>query len=204
MVREKTCLQQTLNELMETGSKDTYATRIWSTCPRMLKIDGFKGKDEDKLTYIVNNSSKPLPLRNLLNSIQKSSKNTLKITVAEQNGVKDLFGDLYAYFLIEGHMHTTHYVSMSIEFPDDDDINANIADVSLRCKKSIGTTKTIVMVAVDSQNMTEEGQNTLKKLLEQLLLDGIEKVVIIINPDEPLALLSHLFEEVVDEEVSLL
>ena len=60
------------------------------------------------------------------------------------------------------------------------------------------------MVAVDSQNMTEEGQNTLKKLLEQLLLDGIEKVVIIINPDEPLALLSHLFEEVVDEEVSLL
>jgi hypothetical protein len=118
---ENTSFQHTLNGLMSTESTDEYVTRIWSTCPSMLTIHGTKGKDEDNLTYIIDDSNSPLPVTSVLECVQNSSKQMLEVSIAERKGVNASFGDLYAHFLIEGHTHTTHYVSMSKEFPGDKD-----------------------------------------------------------------------------------
>jgi hypothetical protein len=215
MASEITSLQEALNRLMNTGKKDTYVTRIWSTCSRMLTMKGFKGKVQDKLTYIIDDSTSPLPSLSVLECVQKSSKRILKVTVSERKGVEANFGDLYAQFLIEGHTHTTHYVSMSREFPVDKDINTKVTDVSLRCKVPVSETKIIVLVALDFKEKKSEGENAsltsvvsdsevtrrptkeiLKTLLERLLVDEIDCVVVLANSDETIAQPS-LFEEVI-------
>jgi hypothetical protein len=196
MARTNTSLQNTLNELMSTESTDAYVTRIWSTCSRMLSINGIKGKDEDDLTYVSNDTTCSLLLPCVLERVQQSRNKMLKVTVSNQQELKVSFGDLYAHFLIEGHTHTTHYVSMSREFPDDYDVDTRLIDVSSRCKNSVRHTKTIVLVAFDfakkkekgsSQTGTSDGlkqSNILKKLLERLLIDGINTVVVLTTHDE--------------------
>jgi hypothetical protein len=210
MARTNKSLQHKLNELMTIRSTDAYVTRIWSTCSSMLTIDGIKGKDEDEPIYTIDDSTKHLPPPSVLQCIQQSSNRMLKVTTAGQRGVKASFEDLYAHFLIEGHTHTTHYVSMSQEFPDHEDDSTNIAGVASRCKKSVAKTKTIVLVALDSAEKKLEVSNQtitpvasegfsakkiVSELLERLLIDGINTVVVLTNPAENTDL-SNLFDEV--------
>jgi hypothetical protein len=235
MVRTQTLsLQNTLNGLMNTASKDTLVTRLWSTCPSMLTIHGIKGKNEDKLAYIIDDSTLPLPLSSVLKRVLESSLQMLKVTVAEQKRVNASFGDLYAHFLIEGHTHTTHYVNLSKEFPINTDVDAKLTALSSKCMNSVYNTKIIVMVECDSTEKTDGDLNPtvtsedseqstskefeiasrtnkeltckeiLKKLLERLLIDGIDKVLVLTNPDGTMAFPS-LFEEVIQKvkEVSI-
>jgi hypothetical protein len=233
MVTTKTSLQEALNRLMKTESTDEYVTRIWSTCPKMLTIVGCKGKADDKLTYMIDDSTSHLPMTSVLQRIQDSSKQVLKVSIAEQKEGEASFSfeDLYAHFLIEGHKHTTHYVNMSDEFPIDrdiQDIDTKLTAVSLRCKKSVSETKIMVLVDLDStekkrgisnQNVTlatSSEQSTsctekrkhsrdilIKKLLERLLKDGIDIVVFLTNPYMTFA--SNLFKDVIasDTKVSI-
>jgi hypothetical protein len=195
MVTKKTALQNSLNRLMSTGSNDDYVTRMWSTCSSMLTIDGFKEIDEDRVKYIIKDSTKPLPKRSVFKCIQESTEKELRVTVQEHTGVnKDSpFGDLYAHFLIEEHTHTTHFVSMSQKFPNLKIDNTNITGVSSKCKKSVSNTDTMVLVAVDSTEKTQEGRELLQKVVKQLLIDGIDKVVLLTSPDEAM---TNPFEEV--------
>jgi hypothetical protein len=180
---------------MNTGSTDACVTRIWSTCSSMLTMRGNGKKDEDELTYFINDSTKPLPLRSVLKCAQESTEEMLKVTVKEQKEVKaSLFGDLYAHFLIDGHTHTTHYVSMSQEFPDYEDFNTNLTVVSSRCKTFVNKTKAIVLLAVDSTEKKGEGRNILKKLLERLMIDG-NKVILLTDPNDTIAF-PTLFKDV--------
>jgi hypothetical protein len=194
MISKKTSLQNTLNGLMKTGSADEYFTRMWSTCSSMLKINGVNDKDEDELMYTIDDSTTPLPLPSVLQCIQQSSNQLLKVTIADQKGVKASFEDLYAHFLIELHTHTTHYVRISQEFPLDKDFNTQLNCVSSKCKSAVKT-KTIVMVELDSTEKKDEGQENFKKLLERLLKDGVNTVVVLTQPDDTRALL-NLFIEV--------
>jgi hypothetical protein len=230
MVTSGISLQDALNGLMNNESTDEYVTRIWSTCPRMLTIIGSKGIDEDNLSYIIDDSTTHLPMTSVLERVQDSSKQVLKVSIPEQKGggASFYFGDLYTHFLIEGHAHTTHYVNMSEEFTVYKDFNTELAAVSSRCKNSVNETKIIVLVELDStekkkgisnQNVTlaisSSEQSTsvtekrkysrdilIKKLLERLLKDGIDIVVFLTNPYMTFA--SNLFKEVIpsDKKVS--
>jgi hypothetical protein len=214
MVTTKTSLQDALNGLMNNGSTDEYVTRIWSTCPRVLMIVGCKGKADDNLTYIIDDSTSHLPMTSVLECVQDSSKQVLKVSIAEQKGgeVSISFGDLYAHFLIEGHTHTTHYVNMSDEFPIDGDIDTKLTAMSLRCMNSVKETKIIVLVEVDSTERKEGSSNQndtfatsehstcveislMNKLEERLLKDGIDTVVVLLNPY--MTLPSNLLKEVI-------
>jgi hypothetical protein len=201
MVTKKTALQNSLNRLMSTGSNDGYVTRMWSTCSSMLTIDGFKEKDEDRVKYIIKDSTEPLPKRSVFKCIQKSTEKELRVIVQDYKGVnKDSpFGDLYAHFLIEGHTHTTHYVSMSQKFPDLKVDNTNITGVSSKCKKSVSNTDTMVLLAVDSTENTQEGRELLQKVVKRLLIDGIDKVVLLANPDAATTLPIEEVEQRVEE-----
>lgn len=224
MVRNKSSLQNNLNELMKTRRTDAYVTRIWSTCSSMIKINGTKKEVEDN-HFIVDDAPQSHSLRSLLQCVQDSSKQIMKVRLEDKKYVNDYFGELYAYFLIQGHTHTTHYVSMAEEFPSDKDFKTSIARVSSRCKKSVKDTKIIVLVNVDStkkdatapvtfaseQTATTSAQNSrsreiLKSLLESLLMiDGVNTVVLLTdNPDESMSL-PTLFEEVIQivKEVSM-
>jgi hypothetical protein len=208
MIKNKTSLQNTLNELMKTGSTDAYLTRFWSTCSKMLELKGWKGKNEDNLSYIVDDPIPDMCLPSLLKHVQQSSKRMLRVTVEEQKEVKEYAGHLYAYFLIEGHTHTTHYVSLSREFPryiKDKDFNQKIEDLSVRCKNNVYNTKAIiVMVAVDFHVKKEAlvseqlplTEKILQKLIQILLQDGINTVVILTNPGDTINLPSPLSKEV--------
>jgi hypothetical protein len=169
----------------------------------MLKLIGWKGKNEDNLTYIVDDPISHMSLPSLLKHVQQSSKQMLRVTVEEQKEVKEYAGHLYAYFLIQGYTHTTHFVSLSREFPtffNNRDINKKINDLSKRCKKFVPNTKAIiVLVAVDFPVNIEAGSrlvseqsprtaNILEKLIEKLLKGGINTVVILINPGDTINL----------------
>jgi len=143
-----------------------------------------------------------MSLPSLLEHVQQSSKQMLRVTVEEQKEVKEYAGHLYAYFLIKGHTHTTHYVSLSREFPlniKEEDFDTKIDDLSERCKECVPNTKAIVLVAVDFPVKMEAGSrldseqlprtdNILKKLVEKLLQDGINKLVILTNPGDTINL----------------
>jgi hypothetical protein len=229
VVRTQTSLQNALLGLMNTPSKDEYETRLWSTCPGMLSIDGVKGKNEDKLeSYIIDDSNCPLSLTGTLECVQNSVKQLLKVSVSGQTEVNDCFGDLYAHLLIEAHTHTTHYVNISKEFPIDKDIDTQLSALSPRCKISVSKTEIIVLVEFESTeetqrslietNTTEDSEQSttkeskivtrpmeiLNKLLERLLIDGIHKVVVLTNRDITMAF-PRVFEEVMlrVEEVSI-
>jgi hypothetical protein len=148
MINKASSLQNALNDRMNTGSTDAFATRIWSTCARMLRINGMKEKDNDT-SFIVNDS--PLPLSSVLECVQNSNQQMLIVSVAEKKYGN--FGELYAHFLVEGHSLTTHYVSMSKEFPTNKDIYTAIVTVSLRCNKSVNKTKIVVLVDIVSTNI---------------------------------------------------
>jgi hypothetical protein len=204
---------------MKTASGDEYVTRIWSTCPSMLKIHGIKGKGKDH-SFIVEDCS--LNMSSLLEHIQYSSKQLLQVSVAEKKDKKNYFGELYAHFLIECKTHTTHYVNIDAEI--ENDTNTSIARVALRCSKSVNKTKIIVLVEIAStlrkketdprpneKPSTSTGQiksgskaaiqkclnpaDILRKLLEKLLIDGVDTVVVLTAPDQTMAF-STLFEKV--------
>jgi hypothetical protein len=226
MISKKTSLQNSLNEIARTGGRESYVTRIWSTCSRMLTIKGFKDQDEDKHTYVIDDCILPLP--RVFECVQHSGKKLLRVSVAEKKEKKDYFGELYAHFLIEGHTHTTHYVNMAEEFSILKDISSSIDDVSSRCNKSDNNTKIIVLIDLSSmtkkknadpeqyvQSRTSTGSvlsgsqedatpevlklssaaDILKRLLEKLLVDGVDTVVVFTDADEKIAL-PTLFEEV--------
>jgi hypothetical protein len=220
MVRKQTSLQHALLGLMNTASTDEYVTRLWSTCPGMLSIDGVKGINEDKhKTYIIDDPNSALSLTGALDCVQKSDKQLLKVSVSGQTEGNDCFGDLYAHLLIEAHTHTTHYVNISKEFPKDKDIDTQLSALSPRCKISVSETEIIVLVEFDSTEQTQRSLNEtnttegseqstskeskivtrpmeiLNKLLERLLIDGIHKVVVLTNRDGTMAF-SRVFEEV--------
>jgi hypothetical protein len=222
MKSKNTSLQHNLNRWMRTGSTDKYVTRIWSTCPSLIKIDGLKRNDER--TYIFDNTTSPVDVTRILKCVQKSNKQML--IVAEEKGGEASCGDIYTHFLIEGHTHTTHYVSINQEFPDDEDIDSNITDVSSRCRISDSNNKTIVLVALDFVENKVEGLNqpgsldvskqstsvvssnklrpttweVLEKLLERLLKDGVGAVVVLTNTDKKAAT-TNLFAQV-DKKVN--
>jgi hypothetical protein len=222
MTDEHSFLQNAVNGLMSTGSTDANVSRIWSTCPSMLTIHGIKGKAQDNLKYIIDDSNNPLPLSSVLERVQKSSKKQkmMLVTVREQKEVRAYSEDLYAHFLIEGNTHTTHYVSMSKEFPLDQDLDIVHTDVSLRCKKTVSDTKSTVLIGFDYTDKKEEGLNQadttsvsseqstakfseisrrtkemLKTVIKQLLQDGIDTVIVLTNPCEQMDVTS-LLEEV--------
>jgi hypothetical protein len=159
----ETSIQHSVNELMETGSIEEYITRMWSTCPTMLKIKSMQGKVEDDLKYYVDDSTSSLPLPSVVNCVQESSKRMLKVTVDQKRQKREefsCFGELYAQLLIEDHSHTPHYVSMFKEFPKHKNSDTNIKTVVVRCKKSIGNTEIIVLIELDSfKEEKDEGSN---------------------------------------------
>jgi hypothetical protein len=153
---------------MKTGSTDKYITKLWSTCPTMLKIKSMKGKVEDNLTYYVDDDdASPLPLPSVVECILGSSKRMLKVTVDKKRETREefsYFGELYARLLIEHPLHIPHYVSMSKEFPKDKNVATNIETVARRCNKSIGNTEIIVLIELDSikdsfKEEKDEGSN---------------------------------------------
>jgi hypothetical protein len=150
MINKASSLQNTLNGRMKTGSTDAFVTRIWSTCARMLEINGLKENYNDT-SFIVNNFTLPLP--SVLECVQNSDQKMMTVSVTEKK--YGHFGELYAYFLIHGHSQTTHYVSWSKEFPMDRDINTATVSVSLRCKKSVNKTKIIVLIDIASTKIND-------------------------------------------------
>jgi hypothetical protein len=229
MAKNFTSLQDILNELMMNRRTDAIVTRVWSTCPSLLRIISYKGKDEDNHFYNIDHSNL-MPLNGVLKYVQNSREIILNVTVDSQERVKASFEELYATLLIEGQEFTTHYVSMTEEFlyEDKDFIKRKLNEVSSRCIKSASSpTKIIVLVALDCKETKQEISNqtdkpalleqsnsrgseissstyspcVLKKLLKRLLIyDGIDTVVTLTNPDEPNMALS-LFEELKDEKV---
>jgi hypothetical protein len=150
----KISLQNALNELMKTGSiREAYVTRIWSTCSSVLTIKKPKEQDKEHF-FIVDDSHLPLP--DVLKCVQLSSKQMMTVSVAVEAEKNHCFGELYAYFLIMGHLHTTHYVNMSEEFPMHTHVNTRIAELSSRCNESVNNTKILVLVEVDSINKEKE------------------------------------------------
>jgi len=134
------------------------------------------------------------------------------LIVTEEKGEEASCGDIYAHFLIEGHTHTTHFVSMNQEFPDDEDIDSYITNVSSRCRITDSNNKTIVLVALDfvekkveclnqtgALDVSEESTSivpkisrptaweVLEKLLERLMKDGIGAVVVLTSTDKKAA-----------------
>jgi hypothetical protein len=227
MESKNTSLQHTLIRLMKTGSTDGYMTRLWSTCPSLIKINGLKRNDVDKRTYIFDDTTSPVDVTSILECVQKSSKQMLIVT--EEKGEEASCGDIYAHFLIEGHTLSTHYVSMNQEFPDDEDIDPNITEVSSRCRISDSNNKTIVLVALDFVENKVEGLNqtglldvlkqstsvvsnilrptiweVLEKLLERLLKDGVGAVVVLTITDKKAAI-TNMFAQVTKKvnEVSI-
>jgi hypothetical protein len=157
----KISLQNALNELMKTGSRDAYVTRLWSTCSSVLTIKKPKEQDkehffivDDSHLFIVDDSHLPLP--DVLKCVQLSSQQMMTVSVAVEAEKNHCFGELYAYFLIMGHTHTTHYVNMSEEFPINTHVKTRIAELSSRCNKSVDNTKILVLVEVASINKEKE------------------------------------------------
>lgn len=230
MVDNKSSLQSTLTKLMETGTTDAYVTRLWSTSSSLISINRTNTDVEDYF-YIVDDDSQSQSLCSVLEYVQNSSNKIIAVRVAENKYVNDYFGELYAYFLIQGHMHTTHYVSMAEEFPGSKDSATRIARVSSRCKKSVKDTKIIVFVNVactkkkdaeapdqevetllNATSVTDQTTNSSKisgeiwsNLLERLLIDGVNTVVFLTdNPDESMEL-PTLYNDVIQrvKEVSM-